>query len=549
MRPMFANCAARLSPALGRLRSAPVVLGYVVLYVALDWLSYAHAVEPFAITPWNPPPGLSLALLLARGIRLAPALLAAVVAAEVLVRGASTPLPWMALSSFIIAGGYTAAAAILLCFLRLDAGLRRLRDIWWLVVVGAGAALAIALAYVAEYSATGLLAWADFRSHVIRFWTGDLIGILTITPLTLLAVERLERPDRLRWRPSALMVGQGLAVVAALWAVFGAGAGAEWKYFYVLFIPLVWVAVTHGLPGSALALFAIQLGVHAATQLFGHATADVIDLQLVMSALAFTGLFLGAAVSERQRAEDQLRERQDQLDRTLRLAGAAEMASAMAHELSQPLSAATSYVRAASLIADESGGRADRLPEAIAGALGELTRAGEVVRRLRDFFQSGTSRLQRVAVSELVRTALEQSARRLDRHRITAEVDVAPGLPEVLVDRVQIETVLHNLVSNAVESLVAASSPVRSIAVRARAADPGFVEVTVRDTGPGLPRDLVGQVLEPFVTTKPHGMGMGLAISRSMVEAHGGRLRVEPMESGAAFAFTLPVHRAGEDPP
>jgi signal transduction histidine kinase len=85
--------------------------------------------------------------------------------------------------------------------------------------------------------------------------------------------------------------------------------------------------------------------------------------------------------------------------------------------------------------------------------------------------------------------------------------------------------------------------------VRARAADPGFVEITVHDTGPGVPRDLAEQVLEPFVTTKSEGMGMGLAISRSMVEGHGGRLRVEPVESGAAFAFTLPVDRAGEDPP
>jgi signal transduction histidine kinase len=549
MRAMLASRVARFPPPLGWARSAPIVLGYVVLYVALDWLSYVHAVEPFAITPWNPPPGLSLALLLLLGIRFAPALLAAVVAAEVLVRGTSTPLPWVALSSLVIAAGYTAAAAILRGPMRLDPGLRRLRDIWWLVVVAAGAALAIAVAYVAGYTVAGLLAWADFRSHVIRFWIGDLIGILTTTPLALLAVERLGHAGRPRWRPTGVAVAQGLAVAAALWVVFEAGAGEEWKYFYVLFLPLVWVAVSHGLPGAALVLFAIQLGVHAATQAFGHATTEVVELQLVMSALAFTGLFLGAAVSERRRAEDQLRERQDQLDRTLRLAGAAEMASAMAHELSQPLSAATSYVRAASLLAERPGERPERLLEAMAGALGELSRAGEVVRRLRDFFRTGTSRLERVAVAELVGATLQHSSRRLERHRIMAQVDVAPGLPDVLVDRVQMETVLHNLVSNAVESLVAASSPVRTIAVRARAAAPGFVEITVHDTGPGVPRDLAGQVLEPFVTTKAEGMGMGLAISRSMVEGHGGRLRVEPVESGATFALTLPVDRAGEDPP
>lgn len=549
MRAMIASRAARLPPAFARLSSAPIALGYVAAYVALDWLSYVHAVEPLAITPWNPPPGLSLALLLAGGIRFAPALLAAVLAAEFLVRGTSTPLPWVALSSILIAAGYTGAAAILLGPLRLDSGLRRLRDVWWLVVVGAVGALAIALAYVAQYSAAGLLAWSDFRSHVTRFWIGDLIGILTTTPLALLAIDRLGGPGRSRLRPTATTLAQGLAVAAALLVVFRAGAGAEWKFFYVLFLPVVWVAVSHGLPGAAVALFAVQLGIHAATEVFGHATTEVVEIQLVLSALAFTGLFLGAVVSERRRAEDQLRERQDLLDRTLRLAGAAEMASAMAHELSQPLSAATSYARAASLLAERPGERPERLADAMAGTLGELSRAGEVVRRLRDFFRTGSSRLERVAVGDLVRATLQHASRRLERHRIAAEVDVAPGLPDVLVDRVQIETVLHNLVSNAVESLLGAASPVRVVAVRARAADPGFVEITVRDTGPGLPRDLGGQILEPFVTTKPEGMGMGLAISRSLVEGHGGRLRVEPVESGAAFAFTLPAVRDEEGSP
>jgi C4-dicarboxylate-specific signal transduction histidine kinase len=175
----------------------------------------------------------------------------------------------------------------------------------------------------------------------------------------------------------------------------------------------------------------------------------------------------------------------------------------------------------------------------------EVNRAGEVVRRLREFFRSGTSRMEPAGVASLVEAGTRPLAQRLARHAIALRVDVAQGLPEVTVDRLQIETVLHNLVANAIDAIVAAAPRERSVSIRAARAG-AAVRITVADSGPGLPAELAEDAFRPFATTKAEGMGLGLAISRSIVENHGGRLVAERAEHGAAFSFTLPVDPAQE---
>ena len=131
-------------------------------------------------------------------------------------------------------------------------------------------------------------------------------------------------------------------------------------------------------------------------------------------------------------------------------------------------------------------------------------------------------------------------APRLARHQIELAVEIDPGLPEVLVDRLQIDTVLHNLLANAIDALKSAESEQRRISVNATLSS-SAVRITVSDTGPGLPPELARGVFRPFTTTKPEGMGLGLAISRSIVENHGGRLTAERTDRGAALSFTLPA--------
>ncbi len=250
-------------------------------------------------------------------------------------------------------------------------------------------------------------------------------------------------------------------------------------------------------------------------------------------------------VSARKEMEGQLREREADLARSLRLAAAAETAGALAHELNQPLSAIGTYVRACTLLLDRPDANRDRLVQTMQTVVAEVGRAGEIVRRLRDFFRSGTSRLERATVTDLVRSGVELFTPRLTRHQIELAVEIDPGLPEVLVDRLQIDTVLHNLLANAIDALRSPETKQRRISIHATLSG-SVVRITVSDTGPGLPPELAKGVFRPFTTTKPEGMGLGLAISRSIVENHGGRLTAERTDRGAALSFTLPAETGAE---
>jgi two-component system, LuxR family, sensor kinase FixL len=271
-------------------------------------------------------------------------------------------------------------------------------------------------------------------------------------------------------------------------------------------------------------------------------------------------------ITERKRAEAalraseaRLRELQAELLHVSRLSAAGEMAAALAHELNQPLAAATSAVQAARrTLASASPGGPDGQPpevrEAMDLAAEQARRAGQVVRRLRDFVARGEAEPRLESLPKLVEEAAALALVGAKERGVAVALRVEPGLPPVLVDRIQVEQVLFNLMRNALEAMDGGAAPAdgsggdaprhRQLVVAARAADPGTVEVAVADTGPGLAAEVAGRLFEPFVSTKPDGMGVGLSICRTIVEAHGGRLWAEPNPGGGAvFRFTLPSAR------
>jgi len=517
----------------------PLAIAYVILYVALDWVSALDPQGgPLGITPWNPPPGLSLFLLLRFGLSFTPWLFVASLLAEIVVRGIPHSWPLAVATCVLFTAGYAGMAALLRGPLRFDAAFTRMRDVSTFAGLALVTTLLVALAYVGLYRVTIGVPDEDLWHSIVEFWIGDLIGVIVTTPFLLAFTERTATPTRGTWWETCL---QAAAIVGALAVVFGSGLGQELKLFYLLFLPLVWVALRRGLAGTTAAVVVTQIGVIVALQFGAHSAGTVLDFQVLMLAVALTGLFLAAAVEERLAAERKLRDKQVELDRSMRAAAASELASTLAHELNQPLSAIATYTRSCELML-ERGDRDGEVLSTMRQVVTEAKRAATVVRRLREFVRTGALRVRPLSALRLLEGVAESARANAQGRGVALVITADADLPPIAGDRLQLETVLHNLVTNAVDALDGQRGP-RTVRLSATRAAPETVRITVADNGPGVAADMLPTLFEPLATSKAHGLGLGLAISRTIVEAHGGRLSLEPSATGATFSLTLPVAR------
>jgi two-component system, LuxR family, sensor kinase FixL len=244
-------------------------------------------------------------------------------------------------------------------------------------------------------------------------------------------------------------------------------------------------------------------------------------------------------LTERQQTDRRLQELQEGLLHVSRLRSMGQMAAALAHELNQPLTATANYVRAALRLLDAAEPNLPRVRQAMNLAAQQTVRSGEIIRRLRAFVARGEVTRRTENVAKLIEEASALALVGAKEHGIKVLIRIEAHLPKAEVDRVQIQQVLLNLIRNAVESMEGCG--IRELTVGTVAQD-GAVLVSIADTGGGIPPEIEAKLFQPFVTTKPEGMGIGLSICRTIVEAHGGRLWVEPNAgTGSVFNFTLPV--------
>jgi two-component system, LuxR family, sensor kinase FixL len=244
-------------------------------------------------------------------------------------------------------------------------------------------------------------------------------------------------------------------------------------------------------------------------------------------------------LTERQQTDRRLQELQEGLLHVSRLRSMGQMAAALAHELNQPLTATTNYVRAALRLLDAAEPNLPRVRQAMNLAAQQTVRSGEIIRRLRAFVARGEVTRRPENVAKLIEEASALALVGAKEHGIKVLIRIEAHLPKAEVDRVQIQQVLLNLIRNAVESMEGCD--IRELTVGTVAQD-GAVLVSIADTGGGIPPEIEAKLFQPFVTTKPEGMGIGLSICRTIVEAHGGRLWVQPNAgTGSVFNFTLPV--------
>ena len=520
-----------------------VLLAYGIGSLALDAVSNPQAVLPLALAPWTPPLGLSLAFLLLYGLHYAPLFIAVTFLVGLPIYG-HTPdwLPALWAATLLMLG-LVALAAWLLRGLRIDPELSTQRDLSWFLVVAVLGAWLDAGVHVFSRSpeaAPDVLAW---MADLVNYWVGALIRLLIIAPLVLVHA----RQDWRAFRLDREMMLQGLAIAIALWVIFGLKYTDEFKFFYLLFLPLIWIAMRHGIKGATVALAASHVGINAILEWRGLHAITVVEFQMLMLGLAVTGLFLGLAVSTRRAAEERLHQREAELNQAMRLAAAGEMAQAIAHELNQPLVAVANYARAGRAMLEDPPRHAALLADTLDKIDREANRAGQVMRRLREFFRGGGLRPETFSAQELVEESLAHVRRRAERQGIGIETRFEEHLPLIHADRVQMGTVLHNLLANAVESLTDNPTLWRDIEIAASAHGPDRLRICVSDSGQGVQAEMEQRLFDSFATSKTEGMGLGLAISRTLVEAHGGELWLDHVRP-ARFCFTLPTRAATENP-
>lgn len=504
---------------------------FVAAYVLLDWLSFLHPLYGLNITPWSPAPALALLAFVQFGWIVAGPVGVAIFLGDVWVRGLPMPIPMALALATLLAAAYGLIGALLR---------RRLRDgavfgdrgalAGWVVLVAAGTC-AISALYVGTLVLLGLVPATGWAGTALRYWIGDASGIVVAMPLFWMLASAQGRA-RLR---AAILQPESLAhlgaAAAALWLAFGIGSETEFKYFYVLLLPVVWAAGRHGLAGAVAIAAVVQAGVIVGVEWRDYAAIGVLEVQTLSLALALVGFFVGVVIDEQRRLGDELRE-------SLRLAAAGEMAGALAHELNQPLTALAAYGDACEALI-ERGESAERLRDPIRRMVGESARAAKVVQRLRDFFLTGSTRLERLALADLVRASTTPFAARAPEAGVRLVLGPMPDA-QVLGDRLQLEVVLRNLLANAFDAVAALPGEAREVRVLAELAPAGSVAVRVEDSGGGIPVAVAARLFEPFRSTKSSGLGLGLAISRAIAQAHGGDLVALPGAHGA-FRLVLPT--------
>lgn len=509
-------------------------LAYLASYVTLDWVSYVQPFGQFAITPWNPHTGLSFALILLRGKRFLPLLFVAPFLSDLIVRDQPAPLPVVAMLGLAVGVGYSAATLFLLYLRpRFQIELIRLFDVWILVLVAAISTAAVSSLYVTILATAGLISWSDVIDAALRLWVGDIIGISVVTPFILLVGTRRRLP--LTWEAAA----QFSAMCLALWIIFLGPSTPQLYRFYLLFLPIIWISLRSGLPGASAGLVVTQIALMVVIELLLPGKVDVTIYQEMMLVLTLTGLASGSVVMERQQAEYRLRLQQDAHARLTRLGSINELSAAVAHEINQPLSAAATYTR---LLAEELGEQDFSVKEARESAVkanGQVQRAAAVVRRLRDLIQTGRAEQSSADVSQLLNSALAVVGPELQRAGVSIDMQVDADLPAVAVDVLQIEQVLINLIRNACEAIEGANQRTGVVLLRAGRLPEGDMEIMVGDSGPGFDAEQIKSPFQPFHTTKRGGLGIGLNLCRSIVEAHGGRIWLANGVQGAEIHLTL----------
>jgi signal transduction histidine kinase len=265
------------------------------------------------------------------------------------------------------------------------------------------------------------------------------------------------------------------------------------------------------------------------------------------AALAEAGLIVGLVWlnRRRRRAELEIQRQRTELAHMARVTTMGEFAASLAHELNHPQSAILSNAQAGELFLHADPPVLDEVRKIFSDIVRDNRRATEIIQRLRTFLRKGEIAVEPVSINALVREIVPLVELDLGVRKVMLRLDLSDGLPSARADRVHLQQVLLNLILNAMDAMSLVPPDARELRIETRAGAAHTIEVAVSDTGTGIPADKLANIFEPFYTSKEHGLGMGLSIARTIVDAHSGRIWAENNPArGASVRFTLPVNRA-----
>jgi signal transduction histidine kinase len=520
------------------MQAAPIWLigpAYIIAYVVLEWLSIISSTPSFDIVPWSPAIGLTFAAFLMFGRRFWPYLLVAVAASNVILRR-DLPLLVQLLSPIIVGGGYAVALNwVQHSRWQFDIKLGTLRDVLLLEGTAIISSALVATASILLFYVSGVLTAEAIPYNIFRYAVGDLIGVSIITPFILIVAGSGGIP-----KPNLETCLQGLAIVAALVFAFGFSSLPHFRLFNVMFFPIIWIALRHGLKGATYALVVTEVGLIIALLISGPQLAGVTTYQSLMLVLAFTGLAIGGLVTDRRRFEQDLRLNQDSVSQIFRLGSAGEVTTAIAHEINQPLTAISNYTQLVQEYLVKGEGNREIAIEAASKVASQVDRTAAVVRNLRDFIRLGRRQIGEQSPHLLIREALDLLEPNLQRTGASVKVTIARNIRNAAVDRLQIEQVLMNIISNAIDAM-SENDPMkdRLISISAANIDSNRIEIQVQDSGPGFPPGFNLKKSGIRSSSKKDGLGVGLSLSQTIVEGHGGELILENKGQGALVRIRL----------
>ena len=524
--------------------------GALLIYLLLEWLSFIHEYKGLPITPWNPGLGVLLALMILGGGRYVLVLFVGALTAEFVVIESDLPPVLSVAVAGVMTVGYGAVAVAIRRRSCLDVALHRLHDIMILLGMGIGAAILVAVLLPSLLIVGGQLDLADAPAAALPLFIGDAIGIAVMTPLILRLFGRAGSWSQMRWPMALGEIGFYVLVGSFVFWIAEGENGSNLRLFYIFFLPVVVAAIRHGIDGACVALCLIQLVLVGLAQMRGYDAFAFTEAQSLMLVLTTTGLIVGAVVSERQASDRTARETQARLkEKEAEAAQAARlnlmsgMASALAHEINQPMTAARALARSVQQILRMPDGDFARADANISTVIAQIDHAGEVIRRVRDFIRRGQPSFSEITIRELLDDALALVKDTALTNGIRIQLELAEPLPKVYGDAVQLQQVIVNLVQNAIDSIGSGAQADGLVRVGAASLDdPRRLEFWVWDNGGGLSSELASHVFEPFRTSKSEGLGLGLAICASIVQSHGGRIWLESGLAGATeFRFSLPL--------